>query len=540
MCFLLGLLLIAPVSDLNPGVWEEEVSYIISQREKQELQRLTQAADIEKFVDDFWRRRDPDPSTERNEFKEEHYRRLDYANKHFRYGGRPGWKTERGRIYIIHGEPDERRSFAPVSLRRAKLGSGAVGLATQVHEVTVDVPEAELWSYAYLPGTKYTRGPVDVYFMRVSAADVLDLYRSNVRDNPAIIQREGFYASGLYFGSRNAAEDFRVVYAGRPMFNSTRDFFMVFETDPGSFDLFETAEVSADLMRSPGDVLEDQEARRAQLRADVESAVFFGQIPASATHWFLFSDTGYTYMPLAVHLPGGSLIDLEEVWLLIEISREGRRVAHLLDRLEPGSLDPFTLRYEGVTYPTRLAVRPGPHQLDIYIVDRKNGRYRHLQKQIEVPGFEDRFQISQPILCRSASPLKQTRESLVGHERTWLTFSQFNPLVVDEFLLLPAADPVFRRKDQLTVFLEIYQPTLDSNRQPKVDLDLQIATPRGPLAGLDAETLEYLTEGDLTKISYAVTFPLARLGAGKYTVQVQADDRIGGQSHRREAEFRIR
>ncbi len=88
---------------------EEEVPYIVSQREKKEFLALETDAQREAFVEYFWSRRDPDPATENNEFREEHYRRIEHANQRFGNEGRPGWKTERGRIYIIHGPPDDVR-----------------------------------------------------------------------------------------------------------------------------------------------------------------------------------------------------------------------------------------------------------------------------------------------------------------------------------------------------------------------------------------------------------------------------------------------
>ncbi len=84
----------------------EDVVYIISDQEKAAFERLTTDEERQQFVNQFWDRRDPTPGTSENEFKEEHYRRIAYANKH--WGGVvPGWKTDRGRIYIMHGPPDE-------------------------------------------------------------------------------------------------------------------------------------------------------------------------------------------------------------------------------------------------------------------------------------------------------------------------------------------------------------------------------------------------------------------------------------------------
>ena len=59
-----------------------------------------------KFIEQFWERRNPDPGASENKFKEEHYRRIAYANEHFA-ASRPGWKTDRGHLYIIYGPPDE-------------------------------------------------------------------------------------------------------------------------------------------------------------------------------------------------------------------------------------------------------------------------------------------------------------------------------------------------------------------------------------------------------------------------------------------------
>ena len=91
---------------------EEEVVYVITEREREAFAELRSGEERDAFIEAFWRRRDPDPLTEVNEFREEHYRRIDHAN---RVLGRetpiPGWMTERGKMYIILGEPRERDAF---------------------------------------------------------------------------------------------------------------------------------------------------------------------------------------------------------------------------------------------------------------------------------------------------------------------------------------------------------------------------------------------------------------------------------------------
>ena len=89
--------------------------YLITDEEKKAFKALATDEERENFIENFWRRRDPNPDTEENEFREEYYERIAYANEHYT-SGIPGWKTDRGRIYIAWGKPDSDR-IAPVRRR---------------------------------------------------------------------------------------------------------------------------------------------------------------------------------------------------------------------------------------------------------------------------------------------------------------------------------------------------------------------------------------------------------------------------------------
>ena len=101
----------APVPAATPYTkWvSEDVAYIIRDDERAAFGRLQSDAEREHFIEQFWLRRDPTPGTVENEFKEEHYRRIAYTNEHYATSV-PGWKTDRGRIYIVYGPPDEKES----------------------------------------------------------------------------------------------------------------------------------------------------------------------------------------------------------------------------------------------------------------------------------------------------------------------------------------------------------------------------------------------------------------------------------------------
>jgi len=104
----------------------EDVVYLIADEERAVFAKLSTEEEKEQFIEQFWYRRDPDPKTATNEFKDEHYRRIAYANEWFT-SATPGWKTDRGRIYIIHGPPDgiERHAAGGPYVRPAEEGGGA-------------------------------------------------------------------------------------------------------------------------------------------------------------------------------------------------------------------------------------------------------------------------------------------------------------------------------------------------------------------------------------------------------------------------------
>src|SRR5215468_8654148 len=120
----------------------EDVSYIITDEERSAFKRLQTDEEREQFIEQFWLRRDPTPDTVENEFKEEHYRRIAYANEHYA-SGIPGWKTDRGRIYITFGPPDERDEHPSGGTyqRPPEEGGG-----------TTSTFPFEIWRFRYLAG----------------------------------------------------------------------------------------------------------------------------------------------------------------------------------------------------------------------------------------------------------------------------------------------------------------------------------------------------------------------------------------------------
>src|SRR5437016_9224042 len=120
----------------------EDVAYIITDEERAAFKQLSNDKERDSFIEAFWQRRDPTPDTVENEFKEEHYRRMAYANEHFP-AGIPGWKTDRGKMYIMYGPPDEIESHPSGGTYERPMDEGGG---------TTSTFPFEQWRYRYLEG----------------------------------------------------------------------------------------------------------------------------------------------------------------------------------------------------------------------------------------------------------------------------------------------------------------------------------------------------------------------------------------------------
>ena len=120
----------------------EDVAWIITDEERKAFMQLSNDEERDQFIEAFWQRRDPTPDTEENEFKEEHYRRIAYANEHFA-AGIPGWKTDRGHMYIVFGPPDEIDSHPSGGTYERPMEEGGGETSTYPFET---------WRYRYIEG----------------------------------------------------------------------------------------------------------------------------------------------------------------------------------------------------------------------------------------------------------------------------------------------------------------------------------------------------------------------------------------------------
>src|SRR3954470_12041577 len=121
---------------------DNDVRWIITDEERAAFKALSNDEERDNFIEQFWLRRDPTPDTVENEFKEEHYRRIEYANEHFASGVQ-GWRTDRGRTYVVFGPPDSIDSHP---------SGGTYNRPTEEGGGTTSTYPFETWRYRYLEG----------------------------------------------------------------------------------------------------------------------------------------------------------------------------------------------------------------------------------------------------------------------------------------------------------------------------------------------------------------------------------------------------
>src|SRR6516225_9561388 len=121
---------------------DEDVRWIITDQEMQAFKSLANDEERDTFIENFWLRRNPNPDSPDNEYRDEHYRRIAYANEHFA-AGKPGWKTDRGHVYIAFGKPDSIDSHPSGGSYQRPMDEGGGNTSTYPFEV---------WHYRYLQG----------------------------------------------------------------------------------------------------------------------------------------------------------------------------------------------------------------------------------------------------------------------------------------------------------------------------------------------------------------------------------------------------
>ena len=524
-----AVLLIAPglLAGTNYKKWlEEEVVWIISQKEKDSFARLKSDSEREEFISTFWERRDPTPDTPRNEFKEEHYRRYQYALKSFQEGT-PGWKTDRGRIYIIHGAPD--REYFRVSDSRLKFDSKPDNRSR--------IPNTIVWSYRQNPNGRYYRGELNLIFQPSAglSRQSFTLGESKTaQDKAEQLNRQFGPAADQTWLESDAR--YRLIVAGPPAIVNPRG------AEIPTAGIGEATRYLEDLFRSPGDVLEENAERVAerdrakeQLRQAVVANVSFGALPLNlSTSSFLQPDGKYR---LQVQL------DLSRAELQALIQADQSRMDLYCALLDPqgavadefiDSIDVDRSKAEGaagdkIRYINAFTTGPGNFRLKAAVRN----------PSLKVVGYNEAV----------VELLERSRQE-IGLSDLLLT-NRFEPapsgsadsngagIIYGDTRLLPSASREFSQSDKLLIYLQILLPLGKNPEEFELSAAISFIADGAIAKRLDARRIEPSQPQTAGLLHFATLVPLDAFSAGAYTLQAQVIDHVSKKFLMKRAPFTV-
>jgi GWxTD domain-containing protein len=270
-----------PKLDEGSARWLEVIArWIILPEESKFFRSLKTVEERDRFIRGFWSRRDPTPETPENEFKDEHLRRIAFANAHFGVPGAPGYRTDRGRLYIVAGPPDQ--------IQRNPFGRFVNSRGNPASE-----HESEIWTYNSLPNLKVPRS-VDINFVRYFGKQDFELVTDlDVAADATTLARnelENILAARLVI----APEDFYTVRNDLDLYN-----------DPLSQGKFLDALQASVRYEAPAPV--DLSSMRELFEQVITTEISYQQLDAELGSARFRSDTGRWFVPLMITLPAEAL-----------------------------------------------------------------------------------------------------------------------------------------------------------------------------------------------------------------------------------------
>jgi len=525
----------------------EEVVYIVSENERDVFRSLRTDAERDNFIKMFWKRRDPTPETPVNEFREEHYRRIAFANDTY-FEGKVGWRSDRGRVYIMFGPPD---------FFETNPGGGR-GFLFGAQAPTAEFP-SEVWTYREIPGLKTQESRVDFTFVNYYGAGSYQL-----TDNPAL-------ANAL----RNVSLPAR--YAGYNDYPSDGAFKSPTEVAQMSQKAYQRPlqqlQMMAELTKSRGEVLEELErsSRQRKLKGIVESKASLSGLALSSKESYLRGADGLTYVPMVLEVAAK---DLEFrpakdrfqglVNFYIEVKDANGPIFQKSDRLEMNlKEDSYRRRLtENYQYLQGASLKPGRYFLHLVVWDELSGNVGYADRWIDVPSLASGdFGASEIILARDirrvetkpAEILIETKDlpamqtlrgtDLKVPDKLNMARPRGGPYTFGDLDVNPATTSVYSRSDELAYFYQIYSATFDE--------DLGVARLRVEEKILKGnETVAEIGEpGDVQvpiarrsegPINRGNRFRLADLAPGRYELLVRVRDVFSGKTSEKRTHFELK
>jgi GWxTD domain-containing protein len=487
----------------------EDVVYIISPEERQSFLQLETNEEREQFIEAFWLRRSNNPDLPDNDFKEEHYRRIAYANEHFA-SGTPGWRTDRGRIYIIWGKPDEIESHPTGGTYDRPMEEGGGSTTTYAWE---------RWRYRYLEGIQEN---VELEFVDPSGSGEYHL-TMDPSEKDALLHVPGAGLSLMESMGMSSKADRFTRSDGTNLPRTLGG-------EPASLNEFNRLELYAKVQRPP-------EVKYKDLEAIVTSRMVRDQLKFNYRTDYLKVTSDTVLVPVTVQIPNHQLsfkskdgVHSAEVNIFGRVSSlTGKVVQTFEDSVAkdfPDSLFQISVKQMSI-YQKALPLRPGLYRLDLVVKDVSSGNVGAVNTRLAVPRFDDeKLEASSLIL---ADQIEHVPAKQVGTGQFVLGSSKVRPRL----------DADFTTADKLGIYLQVYNLKPD-DKTHKSDANFVFTVKKG-----DQQVMQFKeSSADMKQTGDQVTIerllPLATLTPGKYTLEVSATDKLAQTTISRTADFSIR
>ena len=487
----------------------EDVIYIISPEERSAFLQLETNEEREQFIEQFWLRRSSNPDLPDNDFKEEHYRRIAYANEHFA-SGIPGWKTDRGRIYIIWGKPDEIESHPTGGTYDRPQDEGGGSTTTYPWET---------WRYRYLEGIQEN---VILEFVDPTGSGEYHM-TMDPSEKDALLHVPNAGLSDLEaMGMASKADRFSRsdgTYLPTTMGGT-----------PSSLNEFTRLELYAKVQRPP-------EVKYKDLEALVTSRMVRDQLHFTYRTDFMKVTSDTVLVPVTVQIPNHQLqfkskdgVHSASMNIFGRVSTlTGRTVQTFEDSVSkdfPDSLFQQSVKLSSI-YQKALPLRPGLYRLDLVIKDVESGNVGVVNARLAVPRYEDEKLDASTLIL--ADQIEHVPAKQIGTGQFVLGSSKVRPRL----------DGDFTSADKLGIYLQVYNLKPDEKTH-KCNATFVYTVKKGTEQVMQfKETSEEMKQtGDQVTIERLL--PLATLALGKYTLEVSATDASSQSSISRSADFSIR
>lgn len=482
----------------------EDVLWIITDEERKTFNSLKTDDEREQFIESFWLRRDPDPDTDVNEYREEYYQRIAYANEHFT-SGIPGWKTDRGRIYIMFGPPHEKESHPSGGSYDRPIWEGGGSTSTYPFEI---------WWYRYIEGVG---SDVEIEFVDPTGSGEYRIAR-NPNEKDALLYTPN---AGLTLAEELGLSSKADRIAGG-MFGPSSGSNQLFGTRAKD-QPFEKLDLLARLQKPPKVKFNDLAALASESDLPKPS---FDVLAAGLNINLLRVTENAVLTSFTVQLENQDLVYKDigglpqaAINIYAKITNVAGRRAGQFEDVVTSSYTPEALELgmqQRSAYEKNVVLPPGNYKIDLVVRDVNSGKTGVIKQGFVVPRYEEgKLSTSTMILASEIKPM-------TGR----LATGQF---VRGSLKVLPNATGEFKQDQQLGIYMQVYNVAVDqATLRPSVDIEYVI-TQR------DKEILRFKEDGkngmsaiNNQQITLARTFPLKQFKPGFYDAQVVVKDNVAG------------